>query len=142
MSQHARRKALQWLHKHKEKKQLSEWTLDISGIQTEEKNKHIIGGVQVCIYLYINVLNFVQNVVAELNETWDCLIEAEESVLVNILYNPEALFQRGTNAFKQASKNFLSRFVWMLLVCQYPHCSIVVHVYTIVLFIINMFTSS
>lgn len=53
----------------------------------------------------------LQNVVAELNETWSCLIEAEESVLVNVLYNPEALFQRGTNAFKKASTNFLPRYV-------------------------------
>lgn len=53
VSQQVRRKARQWLQSYKEKKQLSEWALDITGSQhqknqqVDERNKNIIDGVQV-----------------------------------------------------------------------------------------------
>jgi hypothetical protein len=106
VNQQVRKKARQWLQNYKGRKQFSLLTMEVSGSHqtqqqvlygTDERNKSIINGVQ--------------GIVIELQESWSCLVDAEKSLIVNILYNPEALFVRGTKSYKDASCNFLKKIV-------------------------------
>ncbi len=67
------------------------------------------------------------------------MVVAEKSVLVNILYNPEALFVRHTETFKKVKQQFLKQSVSNThLHCIYVHvvpvrikiCNIILHVYS------------
>ena len=62
-----------------------------------------------------------QGVAQELKECWQEMVIAEKSVLVNILFNPEALFYRHTDNFKKIKANFLKRLV---LKCNHAQLNI------------------
>lgn len=52
-----------------------------------------------------------QGVAQELKDCWQEMVIAEKSVLVNILFNPEALFRRHTDKFTNVKDKFLKQLV-------------------------------
>ena len=48
---------------------------------------------------------------AHMNDYWQDLIRAEQSVLVNIFHCPEALFPQGTKSYQESKNTFVTKYV-------------------------------
>lgn len=90
----ARTKGIMWREKILEKKRLTQLTLSVP---EENTNKTIIDGVA--------------NVMASLSEQWADMIQAEQSILVNIFFSPEAVFSPVTKAYREAQSRFVKRLI-------------------------------
>jgi len=62
-------------------------------------------------------ISHAQNVMAHMTDHWKDLIVAEQSVLVNILHCPQALFPPSTKAYRKAKQTLVKKYVHIIERC-------------------------